>query len=70
MIEVTKQLQPYDARLVLAVHDELVVEAAEEQAEDVAKILEKAMIEGGSRVQKKTPVVAEASVGKTWGDLK
>jgi DNA polymerase I len=39
-----------DARLVLAVHDELVVECPEEQAEEVARFVEEVMVAGMDKV--------------------
>ena len=39
-----------DARLVLAVHDELVVECPEDQAEEVARFVEEVMVAGMDEV--------------------
>ena len=55
------------ARLILQVHDELIVEAPEDEAEQAARILTEEM-EGA--VSLTVPMVAEASVGKTWYDAK
>ena len=55
------------ARLILQVHDELIVEAQEDAAEQAARILTEEM-EGA--VSLTVPMVAEASVGKTWYDAK
>ena len=61
------QKEKLKARLILQVHDELIVEAPEEEARTVAKILQEEM-EGA--VHLSVPMVAEAAIGKTWYDAK
>lgn len=56
----------YDAKLVMFVHDELLVQAREDQAEEVAKLLEESMIKGFSDFFKRIPMVAEAEIGDCW----
>lgn len=56
----------YDAKLIMFVHDELIVECKEEQAEEVAKLLEESMIKGFSDFYKKIPMVADAEIGDCW----
>ncbi len=53
------------ARLVLQVHDELIVECPEEEAERVAALLREEM-EGV--VQLQVPLIAETGTGRTWAD--
>ena len=52
-------------RLILQVHDELIVECPESEGERIAQILEQEMEQV---VQLKVPLVAEAQVGKSWAD--
>ena len=55
------------AKLVLQVHDELIVECPEEMAADVAKIVSAEM----EKVAKlHVPLTAEAKVGKSWFEAK
>ena len=56
-----------DARLVLQVHDELIVECPEAEAEEIAALLEEEM-EGV--VQLSVPLIAEAHWGKNWKECK
>ena len=56
------------AKIVGCVHDEIIVEAPETQAEAVAGILQGAMVKAGERYLRKCPVEAEASVGVSWAD--
>jgi DNA polymerase-1 len=51
------------ARLILQVHDELIVEAAREEAEAAKRILEEEMTRA---MPLDVPLVAEASVGEDW----
>lgn len=52
-------------RLVLQVHDELIVECPESEGERVAKLLEEEM---EHVVQLSVPLIAEAQVGRSWAD--
>lgn len=69
MVRVDRRLKRENmrARLILQVHDELIVEAPEDEAEKAAQILTEEM-EGA--VALTVPMVADASIGKTWYDAK
>lgn len=69
MIKVAKRLEDENmqARLILQVHDELIVESPQDEAMRVAMILQEEMEQA---VTLNVPLVAEASVGKTWYDAK
>ena len=55
------------AKLVLQVHDELIVECREEQAEVAARMLEEEMEQV---VSLSVPLTAEAHWGKNWLEAK
>ena len=55
------------ARLILQVHDELIVEAPEEEAEQAAKLLTEEM---ERVVSLKVPLLAEAKTGRNWLEAK
>jgi len=59
-----------DARLIAMVHDEIVLEVREDQAEMWGAILKESMESAGAQICKKVPIVAEVSWGKTWADAK
>ncbi|MBR1730838.1 MAG: DNA polymerase I, partial [Ruminococcus sp.] len=69
MVNVDKRIKAegLSARLILQVHDELIVEAPSFEALQVAIILQEEMEKA---VELKVPLVAEASVGETWYDAK
>ena len=66
-IERTLPLECSDAAILLQVHDELVVEALEEQAEDAARILKREM-EGAASLA--VPLVVDVGIGPNWLDAK
>lgn len=69
MIRVSDRLKKElpEARLILQVHDELIVEAPEEKAELACKILTEEM---ENAVNLSVPLTADANFGKTWFDAK
>lgn len=69
MIRVDERLrrEGLKARLILQVHDELIVECPEEEAERVSALLTGEM---ESAVSLSVPMVAEAKVGRTWYEAK
>ncbi|MBQ2443293.1 MAG: DNA polymerase I, partial [Ruminococcus sp.] len=69
MVRVDERLKRENlrARLILQVHDELIVEAPEEESEQVRQLLQEEM---ESAVKLSVPLTADAAVGKTWYDAK
>ena len=69
MIAVSKALETHypDARLLLQVHDELIVECPEEIAGEVAELVSSKMTQVAAL---SVPLVAEAKWGKSWYDAK
>ena len=59
-------LKPIDAKIVNCIHDEIVVEAAEEQAEEVAAILEREMIEAAREFIRSVPVTVDVAIADAW----
>ncbi len=68
MIEVHRRLEGYQSRILLQVHDELVLEVPEDEIEAVRQLTVEEMVGAGSRVLD-VPVVAEARIGKNWDEL-
>ncbi len=69
MIRVVRKLEEgnYKAKLVLQVHDELVIDCPEEEKDEVATILKTEM---ENAVSLKVPLIVDVGVGKTWFDSK
>jgi len=69
MIKVRDRLmaEGLDARLILQVHDELIVECAQKDAER-AKVVLKEEMEGA--VTLSVPLEADVGIGKNWYDAK
>ena len=55
-----------EAKLLLQVHDELIVECPENQAEEVAKIMKTSM---ESVTQLSVPLKVSVEIGKRWGEF-
>jgi DNA polymerase-1 len=66
LVELHRQLQSYDARIINCVHDEIVVEASEGQAEAVREVVEQAMVKAGECFIKFVPVKVEGKIGDRW----
>ena len=69
MIRVARELKEkgLDARLILQVHDELILEAHKTCAEEAKRILIDAM-EGAATLS--VPLSVEAAIGKDWFEAK
>ncbi|CAN5611620.1 hypothetical protein BH24ACT21_BH24ACT21_16860 [soil metagenome] len=63
---IRKELEDLDARLINSIHDEFVVECAEELSEEVSERMKKAMIRAGEKLLKKVPVELEVVVSNEW----
>ncbi len=53
---------------VLAVHDELDLECAEQDAQQVAAWLESCMREAGGQVLGRVPIGVEVEIGESWAE--
>lgn len=70
MIGVTDRVQAggYDAGIVLAPHDELVVEVRSDQAETVAVIVKEEMEKAIRKFVTRVPTAVETAIGASWAD--
>ncbi len=72
MIEVSKKIKQNDrlarsAKMIIQVHDELVLEVKKDLAEEAGQLLKETM---ETVVKLRVPVKVEVSIGRSWGDLK
>jgi DNA polymerase-1 len=56
----------YDAKLVLTVHDELVVECHKDQRYEVAEVVSKSLIDGFGHYFSLIPMTTDALIGPCW----
>ncbi len=63
---VYEALRPYDAQIVNSIHDEIVVEVAEEQAEEVAHLVRERMIAAGREFIKTVPIEVDVAISDAW----
>ena len=66
MIEVDKKL-PEGANQILQIHDSIIIECNEKDAEEVSKMLQETM----EKVAPELPIklAVEVTTGKNWGEL-
>ncbi|WP_223294460.1 DNA polymerase I [Geitlerinema sp. PCC 7407] len=67
MVKLAEVMQPYQARLLLQVHDELVFEVPPEEWDALAPQIRQTM---ESAVELKVPLVAEVHAGQNWMETK
>ena len=69
MIRVSNELKKRNmkSRMILQVHDELLIEAAEEEVDEVKKILKEQMEHAASL---SVPLLADMHTGKNWYEAK
>ena len=69
MVRVSKRLQEenLESRLILQIHDELLIETKENERKEVRKILEEEMM---GAAQLKVPLSIDIEEGKTWYEAK
>jgi len=62
------KLKAFGAYPVNLIHDEIVVECKQNQADEVSEILENTMIDGMQCYLKKVPVVVETKIASSWAE--
>jgi DNA polymerase-1 len=67
MVRLDRELEALGARLLLQVHDELLIEVPEDRAGEVAQVTRELM-EGAAQLS--VPLAVEAGVGPNWYDAK
>jgi DNA polymerase-1 len=63
---IREELEGLDARLINSIHDEFVVECAEEVAPEVAEHTRAGMIRAGEEILEKVPVEVEVAISPEW----
>lgn len=65
---ILENLKNTSGKLIGSVHDEIELECKKDEAEHVAKILQKTMIDAGKTLIKSVPIEAEYTISDTWAD--
>ena len=60
------RIKNYDAKLILTVHDEVVVEARNDQREEVGKIVAQSLVDGFGRYFSLIPMETDTLIGPCW----
>jgi DNA polymerase-1 len=64
-VEIALAREKVDARLIMQVHDELVLEVRDDQVENVKRLLREQM---ESAAQLSVPLLVEVGVGRNWDE--
>lgn len=67
MVEVSKQLEKTNSKLILQIHDELIIEADESEKDEVISILKNGM---ENACDLAVPLIVDVGYGKSWFDCK
>ncbi len=67
MLNVEKRLNGMKSKMILQIHDELIIDAAKDEEEQVKEILSYEM---ENAIKLSVPLVAEAASASNWGELK
>jgi DNA polymerase I-like protein with 3'-5' exonuclease and polymerase domains len=65
LVPVVKKL---NGHIIATVHDEILLEVAEEKAEEAARLLKEIMERAGAYYLKQVPVVAETTIADSWAE--
>jgi DNA polymerase I-like protein with 3'-5' exonuclease and polymerase domains len=63
---IVERIKPYDAKLLLTVHDEVIVEARSDQAQEVSAVVSQSMIDGFAEFVPEVKMKADADVENYW----
>jgi DNA polymerase-1 len=55
-------------KIIGTVHDKIILESPEDQAESISEILREVMIQGGSEFLKKVPIEVEVVISDSWAE--
>ena len=66
LVYVREEVEGLDARLINSIHDEFVIECAEEQATEVSEKTQAAMVRAGEDILEKVPVQVEVEISREW----
>ena len=57
-----------EIKIIACIHDEIILEAPEDEVEKAQKILRDSMVEAGQMYLKNVPVVVDVSVVRNWAE--
>ena len=66
--QLPQRLANTGARIIGTVHEEIILEVAEEMTDEAAMILKATMIEAGKAYLAKVPIEVEVTIGETWAE--
>jgi len=67
MVDIYNGIQKYDAHIVATIHDEIICLVKEDEAEEVAKVMDKAMTDSGKGL--KVKITVDGGIGNNWMEI-
>ncbi|MBD5092166.1 MAG: DNA polymerase I [Clostridiales bacterium] len=67
MLGVERRLEGMKSKMILQIHDELIIDTARDEMQEVMQLLEEEM---QNAVKLKVPLIAKATFAENWGELK
>ena len=67
LLDLHKKLEELDARIVHIIHDEIIVEAGEDIADDVSKLVKECMEKAYEKMLPNCPFLVEPKITDSWG---
>ncbi|BAM38879.1 DNA polymerase I [Theileria orientalis strain Shintoku] len=68
MARLVDLVKPLDAKIIICIHDEIILEVPERNAQKALDMLIDTMVKSGEKYLKKVPVEAMGSIGDSWAD--
>ncbi|UKJ87859.1 DNA polymerase I [Theileria orientalis] len=68
MARLVDLVKPLDAKIIICIHDEIILEVPERNAQKALDMLVDTMVKSGEKYLKKVPVEAMGSIGDSWAD--
>lgn len=70
MLEISKVLQQYDAKMLAQVHDELVFELPEKAAAEFSPVVKRIMESSNEKFGLRVAQIADPGIGRSWAEAK
>ncbi|MBF0556145.1 MAG: toprim domain-containing protein [Nitrospirae bacterium] len=68
LIMLHEKIKGSTAKIIITVHDEIVVEVTHEQAEKIAKIIQNVMVVAGQYYIKTVPIIVDVKIANNWSE--
>ncbi|MBF0459605.1 MAG: hypothetical protein HQK99_17090 [Nitrospirae bacterium] len=64
----SQAIEGWNSKIIMTIHDEIVLETSNNSAEDVKNILHDTMVAAGQYYIKTVPIVVDVKIAKDWSE--